>query len=115
MPQRILTALPVYNEVKHVREVLAEVRRYSRDVLVVDDGSTDGTRELLAREPGIQLLTHEKNRGYGAALKSAFDYAVGNRYDVLVTIDCDSLALGMRTVLFDSCRSRLARQSISTR
>jgi dolichol-phosphate mannosyltransferase len=56
---------------------------------VVDDGSTDGTRELLAREPDIQLLTHEKNRGYGAALKSAFEYAVGNRYDVLVTIDCD--------------------------
>lgn len=89
MSQRILTALPVYNEVKHVTAVLAEVARYSPDVLVVDDGSTDGTRELLAKQPGIHLVTHEQNRGYGAALQSAFDYAIEHRYDILVAIDCD--------------------------
>ena len=89
MSQRILTALPVYNEATHVSDVLAEVRRYSQEVLVVDDGSTDGTRDLLAQQPGIHRVTHEQNRGYGAALQSAFDYALRNRYDVLVTIDCD--------------------------
>jgi dolichol-phosphate mannosyltransferase len=89
MSQRLLTALPVYNEASHVGPVLAEVRRYSSDILVVNDGSSDGTAELLAAEPGIHVVTHEHNRGYGAALRSAFDFALEKKYDVLVTIDCD--------------------------
>lgn len=89
MPQRFLTALPVYNEVGHVEAVLAEVRRYSPEILVVDDGSSDGTAELLQRQPGIYVVTHPQNRGYGAALRSAFDYAIQQGYDTLVTIDCD--------------------------
>jgi dolichol-phosphate mannosyltransferase len=89
MPLRFLTALPVYNEVAHVAAVLDEVRRYSPDVLVVDDGSSDGTAEVLAERSDIRVLRHSNNRGYGAALRSAFDYALEHRYDVLVTIDCD--------------------------
>jgi dolichol-phosphate mannosyltransferase len=89
MPQRFLTALPVYNEVTHVALVLDEVRRYSPHVLVVDDGSSDGTADVLTRCNDIEVLTHPQNRGYGAALKSAFDYALAHAYDVLVTIDCD--------------------------
>lgn len=89
MSQRILTALPVYNERAHVARVLDEVRRYSDEVLVVDDGSTDGTTELLARRDDILLVTHERNAGYGAALRSAFEFAQRAEYDVLVTIDCD--------------------------
>jgi len=86
---RALTALPVYNEVNHVSPVLDEVLRYARDVLVVDDGSRDGTAELLAARGDVQVVTHSENRGYGAALRSAFDFALQNGYDVLVTIDCD--------------------------
>jgi glycosyltransferase involved in cell wall biosynthesis len=86
---RWLTAIPVYNEAKHLQAVLREVRRYSPEILVVNDGSTDGTAELLAGESGIQLITHAHNRGYGAALASAFDYAVRHGFDVLVTMDCD--------------------------
>lgn len=84
-----LTAIPVYNEAKHVREVLASVRRYSSDILVVDDGSTDGTPHLLDAEPDILRATHTRNRGYGAALATAFDFAQRRGYDVLVTMDCD--------------------------
>src|SRR5687768_3613214 len=69
---RVLTALPVYNEASHVNPVLDEVLRYAGDVIVVDDGSTDGTSKLLAARSDIQCVRHEKNRGYGAALKTAF-------------------------------------------
>ena len=89
MTPRYLTALPVYNEQSHLAEVLATVRQYAQDILVVDDGSTDATPQLLKRESGIQVVTHSPNRGYGAALQSAFDFAVEHKYDVLVTIDCD--------------------------
>jgi len=86
---RFLTALPVYNEVSHVGPVLDEVVRHAGDVLVVDDGSSDGSHELLTARTDVRTIRHEKNRGYGAALKTAFDYAIENQYDVLVTIDCD--------------------------
>jgi dolichol-phosphate mannosyltransferase len=86
---RALTALPVYNEVEHVSPVLDEVRRYAREVLVVDDGSRDGTAELLAARGDVQVVTHSVNKGYGAALQSAFDFALQHGYGVLVTIDCD--------------------------
>lgn len=89
MPFRLLTALPVFNEESHIEGVLAEVRRYSDDILVVDDGSSDRTPELLEKMTDINVITHEKNQGYGAALRSAFQYAVEQGYDVLVTIDCD--------------------------
>src|SRR5690348_16797660 len=86
---RFLTALPVYNEARHVRKVVDEVRRYSPEILLVDDGSTDGTADVLDSLENIHLVRHAKNRGYGAALKSAFDYAQRHHYDYLVTIDCD--------------------------
>ena len=86
---RSLTALPVYNEAQHVTDVLDEVGRYCAEVLVVDDGSTDQTGTILAERPGLNVVTHATNRGYGAALQSAFQYAIDAGYDVLVTIDCD--------------------------
>ncbi len=86
---RILTAIPVYNEVTHVRNVLAATRRYSPDILIVNDGSTDGTAGLLDRETDILRIDHPRNRGYGAAIASAFHFAIAQRYDILVTMDCD--------------------------
>src|SRR5580698_1312880 len=86
---RILTSIPVYNEASHVRQVIAAARRYSPEILVVNDGSTDGTAQLLAEEPDLLRIDHPYNRGYGAALISAFEFATSRRYDVLVTMDCD--------------------------
>jgi dolichol-phosphate mannosyltransferase len=89
MATRFLTALPVYNEVNHVDPVLDQVLRYSSDVLVVDDGSTDGTANVLARRSDVRVVHHERNQGYGAGLRTAFQYTLEHGFDGLVTIDCD--------------------------
>lgn len=84
-----LVALPVFNEVNHVQEVLDEVKHFADHILAVDDGSTDGTTDLLQQIDGITVLHHPQNSGYGAALISAFRYAIEQDYEALVTIDCD--------------------------
>lgn len=86
---RVLVAIPTYNEKSHVQAVVDEVRKYVPDVLVVDDGSTDGTRDLIQRMVGIRLIFHCCNSGYGQALISAFDYTIHNDFEWLITIDCD--------------------------
>jgi glycosyltransferase involved in cell wall biosynthesis len=102
---RFLTALPVYNEVAHVDAVLDQVTRLVGDVLVVDDGSTDGTSERLAARNDIRVVTHPKNRGYGAALITAFEYAQVHNYEVVVTIDCDGQHEPQRIKqLVEACR-----------
>jgi dolichol-phosphate mannosyltransferase len=106
MTQRWLTALPVYNEVRYVDRVLDEVGRYSPEVLVVDDGSTDGTTALLAARSDVHLVRHKRNLGYGAALRTAFQYAITHEYDFLVTIDCDGQHEPQRIPKFvAACRS----------
>lgn len=86
---RYLTALPVYNEERYLDEVLPRVVKYAGDVLVVDDGSTDATPEILSRRTDVRTVRHQKNMGYGAALVTAFQETVRGGYDALVTIDCD--------------------------
>jgi dolichol-phosphate mannosyltransferase len=100
-----LTALPVYNEASHVGPVLDEVARYAGNILVVDDGSNDGTSQMLTARNDIRVIRHETNRGYGAALKTAFDDAIRSGYEMLVTIDCDGQHEPQRIVqLVTACR-----------
>jgi glycosyltransferase involved in cell wall biosynthesis len=86
---RILTAMPVYNEIKLIGGVLDHVLEYCPEVLTINDGSTDGTTDYLRNRTDIRLVEHDRNRGYGAALKSAFDYAQEHDFEILVTIDAD--------------------------
>jgi len=87
--ERWLAALPVFNEVNYVNEILDEVTQHIADVLVVDDGSTDGTSELLSKRNDVRVARHPTNAGYGAALRTAFDYAITEGFDGIVTLDCD--------------------------
>ena len=89
MNHRVLIALPVFNEAVYVNEVLDQVSRYSDQIVVIDDGSVDGTSELLAARGDVEIVTHPENQGYGAALISAFEFAIERRADFVITIDCD--------------------------
>ena len=86
---RVLIAIPVYNERKYVESVLDRVKSYHRDILVIDDGSTDGTQDILPARRDIQLITHSPNQGYGQSLIDAFNYAHARGYDWVITMDCD--------------------------
>jgi dolichol-phosphate mannosyltransferase len=85
---RVLVAIPVYNEEKHVLSVLQEVGRYASDVLVIDDGSTDATPSLLARLP-VEVVRHAENRGYGRSMQDMLRWAEFDGFDWLITMDCD--------------------------
>ncbi len=86
---RILVAIPVFNELKYVEKVLDKVSQFTPDILCIDDGSTDGTAELLAGRGDIQLIRHPVNRGYGQSIIDAFQFADAHGYDWVITMDCD--------------------------
>lgn len=89
MAQRTLVAIPVYNEERTVLTVIDRVAAHVRDILVINDGSTDRTSELLRLRPGLRIINHPENRGYGQSLADAFAFARRRRFDWLITIDAD--------------------------
>ena len=88
---KLSVVIPVYNEVSTVEQLVMRVKRVPIDkqIIIVDDGSTDGTRDKLAGlEDGdaVVTLAHQRNRGKGAALRTGFDAATG---DVVLVQDAD--------------------------
>jgi glycosyltransferase involved in cell wall biosynthesis len=85
-----LAVVPAYNEGDAVVDVLGSLREHvpEYDVLVVDDGSTDGTGEL-ASAAGAAVVRHPFNLGIGGAVQSGFVYALENDYDYVVQVDGD--------------------------
>ena len=84
--------LPVYNEEKglastltHLQEIL-QTSRYEYEVIVVNDGSTDGTEEILHNYTSVKIISHRRNRGYGAALKTGIKQA---KYPLIAITDGD--------------------------
>jgi dolichol-phosphate mannosyltransferase len=86
---RLIVAIPVFNELRYVEHVLEKVKHYHNHVLVIDDGSTDGTGDLLAARTDIQLIRHTENRGYGQSIIDSFGWADAHGYDWVITMDCD--------------------------
>jgi glycosyltransferase involved in cell wall biosynthesis len=92
MSQTLSVLIPVYNEKKTVEEILRRVRQaplgLQKEIVVVDDGSTDGTREILRgmKDADLRCFFHEKNGGKTAAIRTALDQARG---DFIVIQDAD--------------------------
>jgi glycosyltransferase involved in cell wall biosynthesis len=89
----VTVIIPCYNEVTTVEEVLRRVEavQIADEIIIVDDGSVDGTRDVLEKigaehHPGVKILYHEKNKGKGAALVTGF--AAGSK-DVFIIQDAD--------------------------
>ncbi|MFC1908814.1 glycosyltransferase family 2 protein [Chloroflexota bacterium] len=89
MKQKIIVAMPAYNEEKYIGSLVLNSRQYADEVIVVDDGSTDNTAGI-AELAGASVVRHEGNRGYGSAIQSIFNEAKKRNADILVTIDADS-------------------------
>jgi hypothetical protein len=85
---KIIAAIPAYNEAKHIQEIVTKTLRYVDQVIVVDDGSVDGTGER-ATKAGADVVYHKQNRGYGGALKSCLEKGRAQDADVLVLLDAD--------------------------
>ena len=88
---KLSVVIPVYNEEDTVADVIEAVRSapYEKEIIVIDDGSLDGTREVLAGyagDPEVRVLQQSENRGKGAALRRGFDAATG---DVVIVQDAD--------------------------
>ena len=86
---KVLLAIPIYNEERYVDAVLTKAKQYISDILVIDDGSTDGTSNVLTRHKDLSVLTHTCNIGYGHSLIDAFHYGKLHDYDWIITMDCD--------------------------
>tara|TARA_Y100000590_G_scaffold462949_1_gene628444 strand:- start:11736 stop:12635 length:900 start_codon:yes stop_codon:yes gene_type:complete len=85
---RVTVGIPAYNEEKNIAKIITKLKRITDSIIVCDDGSSDMTSEI-SEELGVILVRHEKNLGYGAAIKTIFQKAKEIESDILVTFDAD--------------------------
>lgn len=88
---KLSVIIPVYNEVENIEEILKRVKatKLTWEIIVVDDGSQDGTRDVLKKldgKTGIHVILHEKNQGKGAAVRTGLQAARG---DTILIQDAD--------------------------
>lgn len=85
---KIIAVIPSHNEAETIEKVIHEVKKYVPEIVVVNDGSNDSTREK-ALKAGVTVVTHPLNRGVGAALRTGYRIALEKNADYIVQIDGD--------------------------
>ncbi len=85
---KVIIGIPAYNEEKNIAGIITKVKKYADSIIVCDDGSTHLTKEI-SEELGAIVISHSKNRGYGAAINSLFLKAKELESDIFVTFDAD--------------------------
>jgi glycosyltransferase involved in cell wall biosynthesis len=81
--------IPTYNNAKTLESVIAKTQEYCENVMVVNDGATDDTPNIIAKFPQLIVVTHPQNKGKGMALRNGFKKAVELGFDYVITIDSD--------------------------
>lgn len=81
--------IPTYNNYATLLRVLNDVRKYTTNIIVVNDGSTDATAQILSQIPNLELITIPVNKGKGNALKTGFKFAEKLGYDYAISMDSD--------------------------
>ncbi len=85
---KVLIVIPTYNNETTIKQVVTDVRKYSSNVLIVNDGSTDSTSSIIA-DLGVENISYSPNRGKGYAIRQSFKWAKERGYDYVLTIDSD--------------------------
>ncbi len=90
--QKIAVVIPCYRESKSIMEVIKTIGSEINHIIVVDDACPDRTGELVkdqCKDPRVQVLTHETNRGVGGATMSGYEYAIEQNCEIIIKIDGD--------------------------
>jgi len=85
---KVVIGIPAYNEEKNIASIILKLKKITENIIVCDDGSNDLTADIVTKM-GSVLITHPKNLGYGAAIRSIFLKAKELNADILVTFDAD--------------------------
>ncbi len=81
--------IPTYNNAATLAGIIEDVAQYSDHIVVVNDGSTDSTIDIVHNYPAVQFISYNKNVGKGWALRNAFAYSIEKGYEYAITIDSD--------------------------
>lgn len=89
MKNSIWIVVPAYNEAKNISNIIKQIQNYSKNIIIIDDGSSDNT-STIAEKSDVIVLKHIINLGKGAALKTGCDYALKNGAEKIVVLDADT-------------------------
>ncbi len=85
---KTIALICAYNEEKHIKEIIEKTMKHVPNVLIVNDGSLDKTKDEV-KKTKAKIVHHEINKGKGEALKTGFDYCLKNGYERIITLDAD--------------------------